>query len=61
MFLPDKRVYPKGGVGVGTNTPAKLSNSSVFNSVKSTSSYPRGGVFHNQLKNKEKNSPSWIS
>ena len=43
MFLPDKRKYPKGGEFERTQQ-AKISNSSVFNSVKSTSSYPRGGV-----------------
>jgi hypothetical protein len=32
------------GEGVGTNTQAKVSNSSVFNFVESTSSYPRGGA-----------------
>ena len=33
------------GEGVRMNTQAKVSNSSVFNCVKSTSSYPRGGVY----------------
>ncbi|MBR4294299.1 MAG: hypothetical protein IKT53_04860 [Bacteroidaceae bacterium] len=43
LSLLDKREYPTGG-GSLNKTQAKTSNSSVFNSVKSTSSYPRGGV-----------------
>jgi hypothetical protein len=32
MFLPEKREYPKGE-GVRTNTPAMISNSSVFSKL----------------------------
>ncbi len=43
LSLLDKREYPTGG-GSWKKTQAKTSNSSVFNYVKSTSSYLRGGV-----------------
>ena len=40
----ERKVRLRKGEGVGKKTQAKTSNSSVFNYVKSTSSYPRGGV-----------------